>query len=202
MPIPKSSTAIHGITDEMVKEAGSFATVGLAFIEFCGPDAVLMAHNNDSFDVLFLQEECKRHGVELPTWPMVDTLKWARKYRSDLPRHSLQFLRQIYGVAENQAHRALDDVMVLHEIFSVMIDDLPIVTVLDLLKAQGVASSSGEVMPFGKHKGVALKDLPKDYVQWLKKQDFLEKNQELKNALAKLETQGAVKAADSPIAVS
>lgn len=186
MAIPKAASAIHGITDEMVKEALDFSKVGADFIAFCGDDAVLIAHNNDAFDLLFLQEETKRHQLQLPAWPMIDTLKWARKYRSDLPKHSLQFLRQIYGISENQAHRALDDVKVLHEIFSIMIDDLPIETVLALMKTSQDSVALGDVMPFGKHKGTPLSQLPKDYVQWLKKQEFMDKNQELKDALDKV----------------
>lgn len=132
IPIPQEAAAIHGISDAMVATAPNFAEAGKAFAEFCEGEVVLIAHNNDQFDKHFLIHEGKRNGITLPSWPMIDSLKWARKYRSDLPRHSLQFLRQIYGIAENQAHRALDDVVVLHQIFSVMIDDLPLETVLEL----------------------------------------------------------------------
>ncbi len=43
---------------------------------------------------------------------------------ADLPRHSLQFLREVYGIEKNNAHRALDDVVVLYEVFQKMVDDL------------------------------------------------------------------------------
>lgn len=132
--IPEDVIKIHGITNEMVKEAPSFAEAGKAFIAFCSGNCVLIAHNNDNFDKHFLFHEAKRHGLTMPNWPMVDSLKWARKYRPDLPRHNLQFLRQIYGFAANTAHRALDDVIILSQVFSVMIDDLPFETVLSLVK--------------------------------------------------------------------
>ena len=32
-----------------------------------------------------------------------------------------------------------------------------------------------DLMPFGKHKGTPLKDVPKDYFSWLKSQDWLGK---------------------------
>lgn len=185
IPIPEEATAIHKISNEMVANAPTFAEVGQAFIEFCGKDCVLIAHNNDSFDKHFLLQESKRHSLEMPTWPMIDSLKWARKYRPDLPRHSLQFLRQIYGIPENNAHRALDDVLVLHRIFSVMIDDLPLEKVLELL---GNASDTlPEVMPFGKHQGKPLSLIPPDYISWLKQQGALDKpeNATLKTALQK-----------------
>ncbi len=169
--IPAEATKIHGINDEMVAEAQTFAEVGKAFAEFCTEEAVLIAHNNDNFDRHFLDNEAKRHELTFPEWEMVDSLKWARKYRPDLPRHSLQFLRQIYGIEENNAHRALDDVVVLHQIFSLMIDDLSIETVLELLSEEG----SGDTMPFGKHQGKPLSEVPKDYIKWLAKQGAFDK---------------------------
>jgi len=184
-PIPKEATAIHGITDEMCERAPSFKEVWEEFVLFCEGDVILIAHNGDAFDRPFLVEETKRAGCELPPWPSIDTLKWARKYRPDLPKHSLQFLRQIYGVTENRAHRALDDVLVLHEVFSTMIDDLPLEKVLELLGQ--APSSTDDLMPFGKHRGKPIKELPKDYVEWLRKQEMLEKkeNHGLKVALEK-----------------
>ncbi len=185
--IPQEAASIHGITDEMVANSPQFNEAGQAFIEFCSGNCVLIAHNNDSFDKHFLVNEGKRHELLLPEWPMIDSLKWARKYRPDLPRHSLQFLRQIYGIAENNAHRALDDVIVLHQMFSVMIDDLPMETVLELLKGPSGPETPPEVMPFGKHQGKPFKDIPKNYFQWLKGQGAFDKpeNAALKAVLMK-----------------
>lgn len=183
-PIPAEATAIHGITDEMVASAPDFAEVGKEFAAFCEGEVALIAHNNEAFDRLFLMQEYKRANVEMPDWPMIDSLKWARKYRSDLPRHHLQFLRQIYGIEENKAHRALDDVMVLYQIFSLMIDDLPMQVVIELLQT----SSPLQHMPFGKYQGKPLKEIPADYVKWLKEQGALDKaeNSSLKQAFTQL----------------
>ncbi len=188
IPIPDDVVAIHGITNEMVANAPSFAEVGKAFIDFCSGPCVLIAHNNDSFDKHFLHHEGKRHELQWPEWPMIDSLKWARKYRPDLPRHSLQFLRQTYGIAENQAHRALDDVYVLHELFSIMIDDLSLETVLELLTASSSEQTLPEVMPFGKHQGKKLSEVPPEYFKWLKAQGAFEKpeNAILKASLEKI----------------
>lgn len=182
--IPADATAIHGITDEMVADAPTFDEVGKSFMEFCEGPVALIAHNNEAFDRHFLSNEYKRCSLEMPAWTMVDSLKWARRYRPDLPRHTLQFLRQIYGIAENQAHRALDDVMVLYQIFTVMIDDLSMETVVELLSDSTVINH----MPFGKHQGKPLKEVPPTYVAWLKEQGALDKseNAHLKQAFEKL----------------
>lgn len=184
VPIPPEASAIHNITDEMVANAPSFAEAAKAFVEFCGEDCVLIAHNNDSFDKPFLECEFKRSGVPFPDFRFVDSLKWARKYRSDLPRHSLQSLREVYGIPANQAHRAMDDVVVLHKIFSTMIDDLPLHIVLELMSAPSVLSR----MPFGKHQGKPLAEVPRDYVRWLADSGAFDKtdNKELRQSFEKL----------------
>lgn len=183
-PIPAESTNITGITDEMVATAQNFEGVGRLFMEFCGPDAILIAHNNERFDKLFLEAEATRNSLILPTWRYLDTLKWSRKYRSDLPSHALQALREVYGFEANQAHRALDDVIMLHKIFSAMIDDLPIETVFELLSQPTDLNR----MPFGKYQGRLLSEVPPDYFAWLKSSGALDKpdNKDLKDALLKM----------------
>jgi DNA polymerase-3 subunit epsilon len=184
MPIPPEATAITGITDEMVAGAPSFEIVGKEFIEFCGEDIILIAHNNDRFDKPFLDAEAARSGIQFPSWNYVDSLKWSRKYRPDLPSHSLQNLREAFGVAANQAHRALDDVMVLYQIFSTMIDDLPIETVLGLLSENKEMNR----MPFGKYQGKPFTEVPASYLRWLRENGAFDKaeNKELKESLEKL----------------
>ncbi len=185
MPIPPEATAIHHITDEMVSQAPSFKEVGQKFIEFCPPNSVLIAHNHDAFDKLFLEAEFRRVGLPPPSFPSIDTLKWSRKYRTDLPRHTLQHLREVYGFPANNAHRALDDVIVLHQVFSSMIDDLSMETIIELLSAAPKALTR---MPFGKHQGKPLSEIPKHYVSWLDSTGAFDKpdNGPLKQAFQKL----------------
>jgi DNA polymerase III subunit epsilon len=184
MIIPQSSTDICNITNEMVKEAPTFQEAGKRFIEFCNNDPILIAHNNDAFDIHFLKNEFKRANLIMPSWRFIDTLKWARKYRPDLPRHSLQYLREIYGINANNAHRALDDVIILEKIFSKMIDDLDFVTILNLLEKKEKKIR----MPFGKHQGKLLSDIPKNYFLWLSEKGAFDKpeNNNLKEELVKL----------------
>lgn len=172
--IPPEATAISHITNEMVQDAPFAKQVLSEFATFCqGEDVVLVAHNNDAFDKVFLECEFKRAEIPFPDWLFVDTLKWARKYRFDLPRHSLQSLREVYGIEANQAHRALDDVMVLYKIFSIMVGDLSWETILKLMETRPRLGR----MPFGKHAGKALAEVPKAYVAWLKENGALDKKE-------------------------
>lgn len=185
IPIPIEATNIHHITDDMVKDAPDFKTIGQKFLEFCEGDVVLVAHNGDTFDIPFLAFEFKNNGLEFPNFQSVDTLKWSRKYRPDLPKHSLQFLRETFNIAANNAHRALDDVMVLHAVFSQMSQDLSFEEILTCMTRK----KSLDRMPFGKHQGKALKEVPKTYVKWLHENGALDKpeNKELLEAFKALE---------------
>lgn len=186
-PIPPDATAIHKITNDMVADAPSFAQIGLEFVEFCAGDTILIAHNNDSFDLQFLKNEFGRHSLSWPNWKFLDSLKWARRYRPDLPRHTLQFLREMYGITANNAHRALDDVIVLHQVFSYMIDDLSVEEVTSLMSSP-TTPRLHQTMPFGKHQGEPLNKVPKSYITWLASSGSLEKieNQGLKESFAQL----------------
>ncbi|MDN3507819.1 MAG: DUF3820 family protein [Simkaniaceae bacterium] len=183
MPIPPESSKIHNITDEMVANSPSMKQVAQELIEFCEGDVVLIAHNNAAFDKPFLEAEFARNDVIIPEWDYIDTLKWARKYRPDLPRHTLQHLREVYGYPENNAHRALDDVITLCRVFNDMIGDLPIETVMKLLIDDGIVRH----MPFGKYKGLLLQDVPESYVRWLDENGALDKpdNESLKASFLK-----------------
>ena len=184
IPIPADVTAIHHISNEMVADAPNFGVIGKEFIEFCSGDVVLIAHNNDSFDLQFLKHEFGRHQLVMPQWKFLDSLKWARRYRKDLPKHTLQSLREVYQIPANNAHRALDDVIVLHKVFTYMTDDIPIQQAYSLLNRPKPVLH----MPFGKHQGVPLKSVPKDYILWLHGNGFFEKeeNLELKGAFEQL----------------
>ncbi|AAD18554.1 exonuclease, DNA polymerase III, epsilon subunit family [Chlamydia pneumoniae LPCoLN] len=186
IPIPDEASKIHGITTDAVLSAPKFPEAYEGFRKFCGEDSILVAHNNDGFDFPLLGKECRRHSLEPLTNRTIDSLKWAQKYRPDLPKHNLQYLRQVYGFAENQAHRALDDVVILHKVFTSLIGDLPPQQVLDLLQQ----SYHPKVfkMPFGKYKGQPLVDIPKSYFEWLENQGALDKpeNKDIKAAIALL----------------
>ena len=120
----------------------------------------------------------------MPDWKFLDSLKWARRYRPDLPRHTLQFLREIYCIPANNAHRALDDVIVLYKMFEQMIDDLSIDEAYALLNKP----KKLQHMPFGKHQGMPLNQIPKNYVKWLADSGALQKeeNQQLKECFVEI----------------
>lgn len=186
IPIPEDASKIHGIYQDMVVDAPKFPEVFQRFREFCGADCMLVAHNNDGFDLPLLNRECQRHSVAPLSFRSIDSLKWAKKYRPDLPKHNLQYLRQVYGIEENRAHRALDDVLTLHKVFSALIGDLSSEQVFTLLNEAPPPAAFR--MPFGKHAGKLISEIPASYIAWLESSDILQSpdNQALKEAILSL----------------
>lgn len=174
IPIPEEASKIHGITDATVASSPKFPEAYRQFRDFCGNDSILVAHNNDSFDFPLLEKECRRHSLNPLELRTIDSLKWAQKYRPDLPKHNLQYLRQVYGLSENQAHRALDDVITLYNVFSALIGDLSAEQVFSLM--QNNYHPKVFKMPFGKYKGKPLTEVPSSYIQWLENQGNLDKD--------------------------
>ncbi len=113
MPMHPDVIAIHGITNEMVKTAPTFEQILprlLALLDGC----VLVAHNAD-FDLSFLRAETQACGLRFPEYPVVDTLKLARK-NGRFQRNNLGVIATALGINADGAHRAMADVRMTEKI--------------------------------------------------------------------------------------
>ena len=114
IPMSPAVVAIHGITNEMVAHAPTFADIAprlLAMLEGC----VLVAHNAD-FDLKFLQEEFSSCGLRLPNAPVLDTLKLARK-SGKFAKNNLGCVAEQLGISCQGWHRAMADTKMAEQIF-------------------------------------------------------------------------------------
>lgn len=68
------------------------------------------------------------------------------------------------------AHSAMVDIANCGFLLKAIIAKLGNITDWESLWVASEAARIPKIMAFGKHKGVAIKDLPSDYVRWLKKQ--------------------------------
>lgn len=66
MPIPLEASEVHGITDEMVKDAKPFSEVAVKLSAFMS-DCDLAGHNISSFDIPLLSNEFNRCGIIFPS---------------------------------------------------------------------------------------------------------------------------------------
>ena len=125
-PVPAPSTAIHGITDEMLTDAPPISEVLPEFARFA-EDTVLVGHNV-SFDLQFVALAGPSAGVEL-TQPALDTLLLHAALHPDHESHTLEAIAAELGVDVVGRHTALGDALVTAEVF---------IGLVALLRSQGI----------------------------------------------------------------
>ena len=155
-PISLGALATHHILDEELVDCPPASSFQLP-----SDVAYLIGHNVD-FDWQVLgQPPIKRIctlALARKLWPNLDNhSQSALLYHLDRP-HAREQLRN--------AHSALADVGICAKILEAICTELKI----DTVEALWVASEKARMpthMPFGKHKGMPLNEVPMDYKSWL-----------------------------------
>ena len=107
--ITEDVVAVHGITDDMVKDAPKMKEALTGFLDFIGED-ILVGHNIKSFDMNFLKMECMlQFDGMVPANDYVDTLILARHCMPEMAHRNLTVLAEHFGISPEGAHRALVD---------------------------------------------------------------------------------------------
>lgn len=133
--IPEESSAIHGITGQMVAGMPTIDQVLPHFRHFV-EGAVLVAHNA-AFDMRYLQLKESRTGVRFDN-PVLDTLLLSSILHPNQESHSLDEIAARLNLSNIGRHTALGDAIVTAEVLLKMIPLLEargIVTLNDALKA-------------------------------------------------------------------
>jgi len=186
MPIPKSASDIHGITDEIVKSAPLFKQVAhelKQFLDSCD----LAGYNSNRFDIPLLVEEFLRAGVdfEMKGRKMLDV----QKIFHQMEQRTLGAAYRFYcNKALDGAHSAEIDATATYEILTAQLTHYPVLgnTLDSILKTIGeemvvdfarrfIMDNGIEVFNFGKHKGRPVSDVLKSepqYYDWMMKGDF------------------------------
>lgn len=186
MPIPKESAEVHGITDEMVKDAPSFKALANEIKQFI-EGADIGGYNSNRFDVPMLNEEFLRAGisVDIESRKLLDVQKVFHK----MEQRTLSAAYQFYcHKTLEDAHTAEADATATWEVLEAQIEKYPQIgnTVESIVKFTGedeivdfarrlVYENGVIVFNFGKHKGKpvvqVLKEEPQ-YYDWMMKGDF------------------------------
>ncbi len=98
---------IHGITNEMVKDAPLMSERIQQIHDFF-KGAIVMAHHAP-FDMGFLAADFEKAQLPLPTEPALCTSLLSRKWIHGVDNHKLQTLVKHLKIDGGQAHRAYDD---------------------------------------------------------------------------------------------
>lgn len=115
--MPAEAEAIHGLTDDFLRDKPGFAEQAAELLLFLG-DAVLVAHNAQ-FDMRFLNFELQKAARgPIDSGRVIDTLDLARK-RFPGAKHSLDALCQRFGIDRSARvlHGALIDAELLADVY-------------------------------------------------------------------------------------
>ena len=107
---PVGNAHVHGIFAEALRDAPMFAEIA-AQVAALFEGAILVAHGA-SWDVAFLEAEMARAARPMPLTHYIDTLNLSRR-TFGLKKHSLDSLREHFGLDRSRAHRADADVAAL-----------------------------------------------------------------------------------------
>lgn len=187
IPIPAGASDIHGITDDMVKDAPTFKQAAneiKQFIDNCD----LGGYNSNRFDLPVLIEEFSRAGIHFSVEgkKLVDVQKvfHLMEQRTLSAAYKFYCNKQLDG-----AHSAEIDANATWEILEAQIERYPTLgnTLDSIVKFTGeddivdfarrfVKDANGvEIFNFGKHKGKPVAQVLKEepqYYDWMMKGDF------------------------------
>ena len=186
MPIPKLMTDLHGITDEMVKDAPTFKQVAheiKQMLDSCD----LAGYNSNRFDIPLLVEEFLRAEVDfdMKSRKLIDV----QKIFHLMEQRTLSAAYKFYcNKLHERPHSAEADALVTVEILHAQLERYPDLgnTVDSVLKVIGeevivdlarrfTIENGIEIFNFGKHKGRPICDVLKaepQYYDWMMKGDF------------------------------
>jgi DNA polymerase-3 subunit epsilon len=206
MPIPQASIDIHGITNEMVKDAPSFRQVAhelKQMLDHCD----LAGYNSNRFDIPLLMEEFLRAQIDfdMKGRRMVDV----QKIFHQMEQRTLSAAYKFYCNKNlESAHSAEADASATYEILEAQTEKYPAIgnTVESILKATGedvivdfarrfIMDNGVEVFNFGKFKGRSVAEVLRSepqYYDWMMKGDF---PQHTKQKLTEIYTRAMLKKA-------
>jgi len=187
MKIPAVTTAIHGITDEMVANEPTFKELSLKVSDLI-KDSDLGGYNSNRFDIPLLAEELLRADVDfdLKKNQAVDIQTIFHKKE----KRTLEAAYKFYCDKDlTNAHSAEADTMATYEVLKAQLDkyedlenDINFLSKFsshkdfaDFAGFIGFDENGKEQFSFGKHKGVLLEDiLEKEpgYFGWILNADF------------------------------
>jgi len=189
-PIPAGATAVHGISDDDVRDQPAFAKIARGLLTFF-ENADLAGFNVGRFDIPLLERELKECGLDLERGKrrILDAMTiYHRKERRDLSAAVRFYLdREHEG-----AHSAEADVANTFDVLEAQLaryEELPRdVEALDAWcnpvsadavdrEGKFVWRNSQVVFAFGKHQGKTLQQVvgeAPDYLRWVAGSDFPE----------------------------
>lgn len=186
IPIPPPVTDIHGITNEMLKDAPTFKQVANEFKQFLD-NCDLAGYNSNRFDIPLLVEEFLRAGIEFDMKGR--RLLDVQKIYHMMEQRTLTAAYKFYCEKDLQgAHGAEADASATCEVLEAQLKKYEQLgsTIDSILKFTGeemivdfarrfTMENGVEIFNFGKYKGRTVSEVLKSepqYYDWMMKGDF------------------------------
>ena len=185
-PIPAEVSAIHGITDDMVRDAPTFRQIANEVKQFL-EGADLGGYNSNKFDWPLLMEEFLRAGLDFD----IDgrRLLDVQKIYHQMEPRNLSAAYKFYCSKElENAHSAETDVNATWEVFQSQVALYPqlgqdLDSIMKLIGedqiidfARRMVVENGKIVfNFGKHKGRPVEEILRvepSYYDWIMKSEF------------------------------
>ena len=187
MHIPEDATAVHGITDEDVKDAPTFAQIAKSlsqFIEGCD----FGGFNSNRFDLPMLVEEFLRAGIDVDfkkrKFIDVQNIFHKMEQRTLVAAYKFYCDKELDG-----AHSAEADTKATYEVLKAQLDRYPelqndVAALAEFSTRGETADYAGriiynekgeEVFNFGKYKGMSVSEVFRkepSYYAWMMNGDF------------------------------
>lgn len=178
IPIPKEVEALHGISNDMVKNSPTSSEVIKEFAEeiytLAKRETVVVGGHNVVFDQRFLM----KHSESLYRADTICTMRIARRYFEGAQNHKLGYLyrdfAKLHSPRTTKEHDALSDVWMSYELLRFWMQRDNMTQSYGELSLLLNTSTNIKTMPFGKHKGKAMVDLPVSYLQWVVEQPSID----------------------------
>lgn len=121
-PLPKRISELTNISNNDLENQPTIEIVIKEFIQFINggmkETIFLVAHNNDSFDRLFLENAISKIDLKLHfNLKYIDTLRFSQKLLPERFSYSLSSLCKYYEINQENFHRAYDDAYNLYLLY-------------------------------------------------------------------------------------
>ncbi len=120
-PIPADATAVHGIADGDVADAPRFGEIADELL--CLLDGAVFVAHNAGFDLRMLQHAFAGGGITYRPDAVACTLEAFRLLEPLAENHRLQSICERRGIALDEAHEAMSDVLATAGLLRVLLDE-------------------------------------------------------------------------------
>ena len=165
--IEKGAQEVHGISaDDLIYAPPvdyALNTLGLQLTSLSVThEIVLVGHNAERFDIPLMHRQAPTAGFH--NYKTIDTYTAALRMFPAMPQKLGELYEWYVGKTPTNAHDAVADCLMCVEILAKMLreKDMDELEFSDWLAEPQILT----VMPFGKHKGLDIDDVPHSYWRW------------------------------------